>query len=210
MSDSADSGAQEKSPRERVGVFGGTFDPPHLGHLITAVHVHEALELDRLLLVVNHVPWQKVGKRAITPSADRLAMVEAAVADVDGVEASAIEIERGGETYSADTLEHLAAPNRDLFLVVGGDAAAGLDTWDRPQVIAELATIVVVARPSRPDDRPPEGWNFTLVDVPDVEVSSTEIRARLRGGKPVHFLTPVSVLDCIEARRLYRPPSGDR
>ncbi|MGK2928931.1 MAG: nicotinate-nicotinamide nucleotide adenylyltransferase, partial [Acidimicrobiales bacterium] len=86
---------------ERIGVFGGTFDPPHVGHLVTAVNVRHALDLDRLLLVVANEPWQKVGSRPISAAADRLAMVEAAVAGVSGLEACAIEIERGGPSFTA-------------------------------------------------------------------------------------------------------------
>src|SRR5205823_2687872 len=96
-------------PTERCGIFGGTFDPPHVGHLVAAVNVRHALRLDRILLVVANHPWQKVGTRDISPAADRLAMVEAAVREVDGLEASAIEIERGGTSYTADTLASLAA-----------------------------------------------------------------------------------------------------
>src|SRR5690606_35782863 len=84
----------------RIGVFGGTFDPPHVGHLVTAVNVAHALRLDRVLLVVANVPWQKVGTRAVSPASDRLAMVQAAVDGVAGLEASDLEIRRGGESYT--------------------------------------------------------------------------------------------------------------
>ena len=94
---------------ERLGIFGGTFDPPHIGHLVTAVNVRHDLALDRVLLVVNDVPWQKVGSRPISPPADRLAMVEAAVGGVDGLEASRIEIDAGGPSFTADTLASLRA-----------------------------------------------------------------------------------------------------
>src|SRR5437763_15850460 len=112
---------------ERIGVFGGTFDPPHVGHLVVAVNARHALRLDRLLLVVANDPWQKSQARVISSAADRLAMVEAAVADVKGLEASALEIERGGVSYTADTLASLRAesPDAELFLVVGSDAAMG-------------------------------------------------------------------------------------
>jgi nicotinate-nucleotide adenylyltransferase len=107
---------------ERVGVFGGTFDPPHIGHLVVAVNVRHALRLDRVLLVVANDPWQK-STRAVSPAADRLALVEAAVGDVAGLEASAVEIERGGISYTADTLAQLHADSadRELFLVLGSD-----------------------------------------------------------------------------------------
>ena len=88
-------------------MFGGTFDPPHLGHLVTAVNVRHALQLDLLLLVVNNLPWQKVGQRPITPAEDRLALVDAAVGAVEGIEASRIEIDAGGPSYTADTLRAL-------------------------------------------------------------------------------------------------------
>ncbi len=92
---------------ERLGIFGGTFDPPHIGHLVTAVNVRFELSLDRLLLVVNNVPWQKVNSRPISPAQDRLAMVEAAVAHVQGIEASRLEIDAGGVSYTANTLAAL-------------------------------------------------------------------------------------------------------
>src|SRR5215213_1004694 len=106
----------------RLGLLGGTFDPVHTGHLVVAVNVRHALRLDRVLLVVANAPWQK-SARPITPAADRLAVVEAAVAGTRGVEASSIEVDRGGESYTADTLEQLAQEDhdRELFLVVGAD-----------------------------------------------------------------------------------------
>ena len=112
---------------ERIGVFGGTFDPPHVGHLVLAVNVRHALALDKVLLVVANDPWQKLSRR-VTPAPDRLAMVEAAVGDVDGLEASAIELERGEISYTADTLSELRseATTGELFLVLGSDAAAAL------------------------------------------------------------------------------------
>src|SRR6188474_2073238 len=96
---------------ERLGIFGGTFDPPHVGHLVTAVNVRHALSLDRVVLMVANVPWQKQGSRAITPAAQRLAMVEAAVRDVDGLEAGRLEIDHGGPSFTADTLGTLQQAN---------------------------------------------------------------------------------------------------
>src|SRR5688572_4243255 len=95
-------------PNTRIGVFGGTFDPPHVGHLVTAVNVRHELQLDVVLLVVANDPWQKSGDRRVTPAADRLAMVEAAVGEVEGLEVSDIEVRRGGTSYTADTLAALA------------------------------------------------------------------------------------------------------
>ena len=118
----------------RIGVFGGTFDPPHVGHLVTAINVGHAIDLDRVILMVANVPWQKAGTRAITPASDRLAMVEAAVADVPHLVAGAHEIAAGGDSYTADTLHTLAGeyPDAEWFVILGDDAAAGIRTWSAP------------------------------------------------------------------------------
>ncbi|MGQ0830057.1 MAG: nicotinate-nucleotide adenylyltransferase [Microthrixaceae bacterium] len=191
---------------ERVGIFGGTFDPPHVGHLVTAVDVRHELRLDRVLLVVSNTPWQKVGSRPITPAADRLAMVEAAVAGVEGLEASAVEIDAGGLSYTADTLATLLAkdPDLELFVILGADAAAGLPTWERPGDVRERATIVEVERPGVTAAPPLPGWRWERVSVPGLEVSSTEVRRRAVEGRPLDFLVPAGVIAIIEARRLYR------
>jgi nicotinate-nucleotide adenylyltransferase len=191
--------------RERLGIFGGTFDPPHVGHLATAVNVRHDLGLDRVLLVVNNVPWQKVGSREISPAEDRLAMVAAAVAEVEGLEASSIEIEAGGSSYTADTLDTLVAedPDRDLFVILGSDAAAGLPTWERIDRVRDLATIVVVERPGSPLVPPMEGWRWERLEVPSLEVSSTELRERAVAGRPLDFLVTHEVIDCIHERGLY-------
>src|SRR5258705_9248946 len=116
----------------RIGLFGGTFDPPHVGHLVTAVNVRHALELDSVVLMVANSPWQKDGTRSITPAEDRLAMVEAAVADVKGLVAGDAEIRRGGPSFTADTLEKMGEgyPRGELFTIVGGDGAAGFTTGE--------------------------------------------------------------------------------
>jgi nicotinate-nucleotide adenylyltransferase len=190
---------------ERIGVFGGTFDPPHVGHLVLAVNVRHALALDRVLLVVANDPWQKMG-RAVTPAADRLAMVEAAVGDVDGLEASAIEIERGGVSFTADTLGAVREedPERDLVLVLGSDAAAGLPSWERVDEVRRLASIAVVVRPGAEEGRPPPGWDWQVVEVPRLEVSSTDLRARVKDGRPLDYLLTPAVIDSIRRRQLYR------
>jgi nicotinate-nucleotide adenylyltransferase len=195
--------------RERLGVFGGTFDPPHVGHLVSAVNVQHALGLDRVLLVVANVPWQKAGSRPISAAADRLAMVEAAVEGVPGLEACDLELVRGGPSYSVDTLQALIAEraDRDLFLILGSDAAAGLDTWERPEELRELATFVVVDRPGGTSDvTVPDGFRALHVEVPRLEVSSTDLRARVVDGRPLDYLLTPAVISSIEARRLYRVP----
>jgi nicotinate-nucleotide adenylyltransferase len=191
---------------ERLGIFGGTFDPPHVGHLVTAVNVRHELRLDRVLLVVSGTPWQKVGTRPISPAEARLAMVEAAVGDVEGLEASRIEIDAGGASYTADTLTTLRTedPDRELFVILGADAAAGLLTWERWEAVRDLATVVVVDRPGAVPADAPEGWWWVHVEVPRVEVSSTDLRARARDGRPLDYLVTHEVVDWIEAHDLYR------
>jgi nicotinate-nucleotide adenylyltransferase len=191
---------------ERLGIFGGTFDPPHVGHLVTAVNVRHELGLDRVLLVVSGTPWQKVGTRSISPADARLAMVEAAVGDVDGLEASRIEIDAGGPSYTADTLASLRAegPDRELFVILGADAAAGLTTWERWEEVRDLATIVVVDRPGSVPADAPAGWRWVHVVVPRVEVSSTDLRARAADGRPLDYLVTHEVVDWIERHGLYQ------
>ena len=195
---------------ERIGVFGGTFDPIHNGHLAVALDVREALQLDRMLLVVAHDPWQKDGE-SVTPAANRLAMAEHAVGAMNALlgepllEVSDIEIRRGGETYTADTLDELTArhPDAELFLLVGSDAAAGLPTWKRPEAVRDLATTVVVDRGGREGGRPPAGWPYEVVSVPPIEVSSSEIRRRVRADLSIAGMVPPTVIDDIDVFGLY-------
>lgn len=191
---------------ERIGVFGGTFDPPHVGHLVTAINVRHTLALDRVLLVVANRPWQKVSSRTITPAAERLALVEAAVRDVEGLEASDIEIQRGGDSYTADTLRELQerVPGAELHLVLGADAAAGLASWERSEEVRAGASVVVVDRPGSRAASAPPGWRWTRVEVPRLEVSSTELRDRAADGRPLDFLLTPAVIACIRDRHLYR------
>lgn len=192
----------------RVGLFGGTFDPPHVGHLVTAVNVRHALDLDVVILMVANVPWQKEGSRSITPAADRLAMVEAAVVDVGGLEAGWLEIELGGPSFTADTLAALAdrEPGVDLFTIVGDDAAAGLTTWERHEEVVARSQLVVVDRPGEPVRLPGE-VPWIHVEVPRLEVSSTDLRARFTDGRPLDYLVTDPVLQVIAERRLYQGPA---
>jgi nicotinate-nucleotide adenylyltransferase len=189
----------------RIGLFGGTFDPPHVGHLVTAVNVRHALSLDQVILMVANVPWQKEGSRRITPAEDRLVMVEAAVAEVAGLAPGRVEIDLGGPSYTADTLERLEKeyPDATFFTIVGDDAAAGLTSWERYQEVVERSSLVVVDRPGAPVELP-DVVDWIRVQVPRLEVSSTDLRARFTDGRPLDYLVTEPVLDVIAARGLYR------
>jgi nicotinate-nucleotide adenylyltransferase len=193
------------APPPRIGVFGGTFDPIHAGHVEAAEAVHRALDLDRTLLVVANEPWQKEGTRAVTPAEDRLAMVVAAVADRPGLEPSRLEIDRGGPSYTVDTVEelHRLYPGSELFLVVGADVVPDLRTWHREAALRESVVLVVVDRPGAPRKQAPTGWQAVSVPVPPFDVSSTELRARLEAGQAVDGLVPEGVIRCIRGRNLY-------
>ena len=189
----------------RIGLFGGTFDPPHVGHLVTAVNVRHALRLDCVILMVANVPWQKQGSRSITPAHERLAMVQAAVRDVEGLVAGRHEIDHGGASFTADTLAALHAehPDAQLFTIVGDDAAAGITTWSRHDEVIALSSLVVVDRPGAPVELP-RGFVWTRVEVPRLEVSSTDLRARFHDGRPLDYLLTGPVLEVITRSGLYR------
>lgn len=189
---------------ERLGVFGGTFDPLHIGHLVAAVNARHALRLDRVLMVVANLPWQK-SERKLTPAEVRYAMVAESVADTPGLEASRLEIDRGGDSYTADTLEQLAAedPSRELFLIVGQDVGLQLGSWRRPDAVRRLATLVVVDRPGAPDPVLAAGWRVERVAIPHLEVSGSDLRARVAAGQPLDWLVPEPVMNRIRDRDLY-------
>jgi len=192
---------------ERIGIFGGTFDPIHVGHLVAAVNAHHDLGLDRVVLVVANVPWQKVGARKVTPAEDRLEMVTAAVDGVPGLEASRLDNHRGGPSYTADTVSQLAAmnPGAELFVIVGWDVSAELSSWERLGEVRDMASLVVV---NRPGTAPPVGlrqlgWRLEQVSVPNLEISSTDLRARAALGRPLDYLVPEAVVRVIRQRGLY-------
>jgi nicotinate-nucleotide adenylyltransferase len=191
---------------ERLGVLGGTFDPPHVGHLVAAVEARHALALDRVLLVVANRPWQKVDERRVTDASVRLAMVGALADGVAGVEASDLEIRRGGDSFTVDTLRALAAadPAGERFVVLGADAAAGLPTWERADELAGLATFVLVDRPGLACPPPPEGFPVTRVEIPRLDVSSSDLRVRVADGRPIDGLVPPGVAALIRGNRIYR------
>lgn len=188
----------------RIGLFGGTFDPPHVGHLVTAINVRHALNLDMVILMVAGDPWQKSGSREVTSAEDRFAMVEAAVSDVEGLVAGRDEVDRGGPSYTADTLLGLAERylGAQLFTIVGDDVAAGLATWIRVEQVVQLSQLVVVDRPGVAVELPQQ-FNWLRVESPRLEVSSTDLRSRCSDGRPLDYLVTEPVLHVIEQRGLY-------
>jgi nicotinate-nucleotide adenylyltransferase len=159
------------------------------------------LGLDRLLVVVARDPWQK-RDRVIAPAEVRYEMVVAALDGVEGLEASRIELERDGATYTIDTVEELEAPDRELFLVVGSDVAAGMASWHRVDDLRTRVTLAVVDRDAAPFPDP-AGWRVARVEVPRLDLSSTDLRGRVAAGAPIDFLVPVAAARILRAHELY-------
>jgi nicotinate-nucleotide adenylyltransferase len=182
----------------RLGVFGGTFDPVHVGHLAIANAALEELALDRVVFVpARRSPLKD--RVPLASEADRVAMLEAAIADEPRFEISRVEIDRDGPSYTVETLTTLRSEG-ELFLILGGDAYADFDRWHEPQRIRSLAAIVVAARPGAPGL--PEG--VRLLDAPLLDISSRELRARAARGRSLRYLVVEAVLRYIEEHRLYR------
>ncbi len=193
------------------GIFGGTFDPIHTGHLIVARAALEALDLDEVLFVPAGRPWMKEAE-AVSPAENRARMVELAVGDDPQFRVSRVEIERPGETYTLDTLRALP-PDDDLpVLLLGADAFAGFPAWREPAEVARLARIAVLGRPGRDtgaiiDEVKAQVPNVDAapLDAPLIEISATAIRGRVRQGLPIRDLVPPPVASYIAAQGLYRP-----
>jgi nicotinate-nucleotide adenylyltransferase len=194
----------------RIGIFGGTFDPVHVGHLVAAVNARHDLGLDRVIMMVANVPWQKAGTRTVSPAEDRYEMVKAAVGALPGLEASRMEIDRGGPSYTADTIAELRAlhPRAALFVIVGWDVSTDLASWERFEEVREVASLVVVNRPgsAAPVGLRESGWRVEEVTVPNLEISSTDLRARAASGRPLDYLVPGSAVRVIRQRGLYPVP----
>ena len=189
---------------ERVGVYGGTFDPIHVAHLVVAAEVRHALGLDRVLLVPAGDPWQKRG-RVVASAEDRLAMARLAVEGVEGVEVDDLEVRRTTASVTADTLEDLGAPDRELFLILGSDAVANMGTWRRLEETRELCTVVVVERVGERAEPPGAGCRVEHVRVPRIDVSSSDVRDRLAEGRPIDGLVPPQAARYLRERRIYTP-----
>ena len=190
----------------RLGVMGGTFDPIHLGHLVVAAQALHELELDSVVFIPAGQPWQRP---EFSPAEDRFAMTMLAAALHPGFSVSRIEIDRRGPSYTADTLEALHdfyGPGLDVSLLLGSDAAAGLPTWHRGERVLQLSRVVVA---QRPDHDALSGVH--VLAAPELAISASDIRARVRAGRPIDFLVPADVVRYIAEHGLYqgaREPAG--
>jgi nicotinate-nucleotide adenylyltransferase len=187
----------------RIGIFGGTFDPPHVGHLIVASDACDALELDRLLFVPAATPPHKPGRVVATPE-QRLEMVRAAIAGDPRFEADDLELRREGRSYSVDTLRamHERHPGAELFFVLGADQLREFHTWREPDEVARLARIAAVAREG--DAIPPLPFEVTPVPITRIDVSSTDIRRRVKEGRSIRYVVPDGVAELVERYGLYK------
>ncbi len=200
----------------RLGILGGTFNPVHLGHLICAQEAHLQLRLDRVLLIPAarspHKPFDEDD-----PGAEhRLALCRLAVAGDERLEVSPIEVERPGPSYTVDTLRelHSREPDSELYLIVGGDVAAGLPTWQEPEQVLSLAQLAVAHRRGTPRRSIDEalgglrgGEHAAFFEMPTIEISSTDIRRRVQSRAPIRYLVPDAVAQYIDEHRLYGGPT---
>lgn len=190
-----------------IAVYGGTFNPPHTGHLIVAESVAETLRLATVIFVPVNRPPHK-GVQGLAPAADRLAMTKIAIGGNDRFEVSNAEIARGGLSYTIDTLRAVAVrhPGRRLKLLIGADNIFDFEGWKSPNDILEIADLVVMTRPgfeirkSRPGFPP----HAELVTVPQVGISGTDIRRRVKFGQSIRYLVPAAVEEYIHRHGLYR------
>lgn len=193
----------------RVGIMGGTFDPIHHGHLVAASEVADRFTLEEVVFVPTGQPWQKDAR--VTPAEDRYLMTVIATASNPRFRASRVDIDRGGPTYTVDTLRDLRqeyGADVELYFITGADALSRILSWKDPDDLFSHAHFVGVTRPGfalsdahLPDDA------VTLVPVPAMAISSTDCRDRVAGGKSIWYLVPDGVVHYIAKRRLYR--TGD-
>lgn len=188
----------------RLGIYGGSFDPPHLGHLLPVLDAAERLGLDGVRYVPAAIQPLKVGRASASP-ADRLAMTERLVQGIPGFSVDPAEIDRPGLSYTVDTLATVAAeaPGAALFLLLGADAYALFDQWQDPDRVRALATIVVMVRgdgSTPPSERP----GMRVLQSRRVDMSSTELRARVRDGRTIRGFVPDAVAQYVAEHRLYR------
>ncbi len=199
-----------------LGILGGTFDPVHVGHLAAGEEAREALGLDRVLYMPAGDPPHKPA--SVTPASDRVAMVELAIAGNTAFEASRIEIERSGPSWTVDTVSALTAsrPDVEVTLILSAESFRGLPTWREPQRLLELARIAIVPRGGL--EPPDEAWmaahfpgsraRIARLDAPRLRLSATEIRERVRRGRSIRYLVPDAVIGYIGDHGLYRDGPG--
>ena len=198
----------------RLGILGGTFNPPHVAHLVCAQEARSQLGLDRVVLMPVHTPPHKAA--VDDPGGEvRLEMCRAAADGDPGLEVSRLELDRGGPSYTVDTLRaiHASAPGDELTFIVGGDQAQGLPTWREPAAILALAVLAVAEREgivredvrARLDELAPAG-RLAFFDMPRIDVSSSDVRRRVAAGRPIRHLVPDRVAALIAKRGLYRLP----
>jgi nicotinate-nucleotide adenylyltransferase len=196
----------------RIGILGGTFNPPHLGHLVCAQEAYIQLELDRVILIPAREPPHKPVEDEPGPE-HRLELCRLAVHGDPRFDVSEIELNREGPSYTVDTLSllHASAPDTDLSLILGGDIAAGLPDWHEPERVLSLATVAVAKRRGTPRERVERslarlsgGQRTRFFRMPRIGVSSTFIRERVRRGEPIRYLVPDPVAGYIAEKGLYR------
>jgi len=195
----------------RVGILGGTFNPPHLGHLICAQEAYLQLKLDRVTLIPARIPPHKPVDDEPGPE-HRLELCRVAVGGDDRFDVSDVEIRREGPSYTVDTLEllHSREPESELFLIVGGDIAAGLPSWREPERVLSLATLAVAGRRgtsrAEVDDALsglPGGERAEFFHMPTIGIASTVLRRRVRAGESIRYYVPDAVVGYIDRHRLY-------
>jgi nicotinate-nucleotide adenylyltransferase len=199
-----------------IGILGGTFNPPHMGHLVMAQEALDQLDLDRVVLLPVAVPPHKEA-REDPGGAARIELCRLAVADDERFDVSTLEVDRGGASYTVDTLRelHEIEPEHDLTFIVGGDMAQSLPSWREPEAVLALARLAVAEREGvRRDDvaRRLEplhsGDRVTFFDMPRIDISSSDIRRRVAEGRPIRYLVPDAVAEAIAERGLYRTAAG--
>lgn len=203
----------------RLGILGGTFNPPHLGHLVCAQEAHLQLQLDEVLLIPTHTPPHKLLRDDPGPG-HRLELCRLAVGSDERFAVSDLEVRRDGPSFTVDTLEELHAivQDSDLYLILGGDIATGLSRWREPERVLSLSTLAVVDREGTPRaaieaalDHLSGGERVHFFTMPQIAISSTLVRRRLQARQSVRYLVPDAVIDYIERHQLYRTaPSGTR
>jgi nicotinate-nucleotide adenylyltransferase len=190
----------------RVGVFGGSFDPVHLGHLILAEQCREQAQLDRVLFVPAPRPPHKLQGASVSFD-DRVAMLRLATKQQPAFVVDTLEAERSGPSYTVDTLRELQHrdPGHAWFLIVGSDSVRDLGTWREPEEIANLANLLVVRRPGTEVVVPPGYFHSQVIDAPLIEIASTDIRERVAAGRTVRYLVAAEVAEYMHSRGLYQP-----